>query len=235
MKKIIILLVTIILLASSVFAATVNRDMPSRIAPGTELKVTFYITNAQIGKTFTLEEAMPAEFTIKKYDVTGYTGTVNTRIKDNRNGWSFEANTANPTITYYIDIPKTPGTYTFDAVWFDQEGQNRDKKTLIVAEVKCGDNYCDAGETEQNCAQDCKVTAAQPLSTAPAITGAATANTTGNQLTGAAVQVKAGFTRIGDYFVANSLIVSIILIIIVIAGVITFIVIKRKGRKKKHS
>lgn len=234
MKKIILLLVTIILLANSVFAATVNRDMPSRIVQGTELKVTFYITNAQVGKTFTLEESIPAEFTIKKYDVTGYAGTVNTRIKDNRNGWSFEANTTNPTITYYIDIPKTPGTYTFDAVWFDQEGQNRDKKTLVVAEIKCGDNYCDAGETEQNCVADCKA-AALPSNSVPAITGAATANTTGNQLTGAAVQVKAGFTRMGDYFVANSLIVSIIIIIIVIAGVITFIVVKRKGRKKKHS
>lgn len=169
--KTIIYLLTFLFLIASVFGATVRRDMPSRIEPGKELTVTFRITDATIGKVFTLEDKIPTEFKIKEWSVIGAQETkdkISTRFQGNRYGWSFTPATSTVKIIYKIDIPSTAsGDYNFDAVWFDPTGQSRNTKTLTVKPVVCGDGVCESGENYNNCPSDCPKPVTQPKPEAP--------------------------------------------------------------------
>ena len=124
------------MMVGSVLAATVNRNMPSLIEAGEELVVTFKVSGAETGKSFTLEEALPAGLKIKSWDVVGameVKDRITTREKDNRFGWSFTAKTADLSITYKVDMPAdASGEYAFDAVWFDPSGQSRGQGTLKI-------------------------------------------------------------------------------------------------------
>jgi len=175
MNKLLVLIGILIILASSALAADVSRSMPSRIEPGKTLTITFNIRNMDVGKSFTLQDKLPDNLKVKTWDVEGAKETKdNIDYRTERNGWSFTAAESNLKITYSIDIPKTAsGKYEFDAMWFSPAGQSRDKRTLTVAEIVCGDNHCEGSENEQNCEKDCKKpapeTAGEGMS---AITGA---------------------------------------------------------------
>ena len=160
MRKIMIFLVIFALMASTVLAGTVTRNMPSRIQPGQTLTVILDIS-ATSGKLFTLEDVIPAGLSIKEWTVNGAQESkdqVSTRTKDNRFGWSFTPTGSSASVEYKIDLPNTETSYTFGkVVWFDPSGQGIESSTptLTVAVIRCGDGVCEGSENSDNCAQDC--------------------------------------------------------------------------------
>jgi hypothetical protein len=166
MKKLLTYPVIFLLVIGLAIAVDVTRDMPDRIQPGSALTVTFNIANAQIDKLFTLEESLPSGLTITAWNVEGSKepkDSIDTRMKENRYGWSFTVGDSTLKITYTINIPsELSGDYTFEAVWFDPSGFNRDTKTVTVAPVICGDGICEGDESPDSCPADCKVTPPPP-------------------------------------------------------------------------
>lgn len=171
MKKLLTCSIMFLLVIGLAIAADVTRDMPSRVQPGSTLTVTFNIANAQVDKLFTLEESLPAGLTITTWNVEGSAeakDAIDTRIKENRYGWSFTAASSALKITYTVDIPADfSGQQTFDAVWFDPSGFNTDAKTVTVAPVVCGDGICEGAENSDSCPADCKVAPPSPPPTEP--------------------------------------------------------------------
>ncbi|MEK6945979.1 MAG: hypothetical protein AABX32_00060 [Nanoarchaeota archaeon] len=165
MRKIMILLVIFALMASTVLAGTVTRNMPSRIQPGQTLTVTLSVSAAP-GQLFTLEDVIPVGLSIKEWTVNGAQESkdqVSTRTKENRFGWSFTPTGSTASVEYKIDLPNTETSYTFGkVVWFDPSGQGIESSTptLTVAVIRCGDGVCEGSENSDNCAQDCPKPAA---------------------------------------------------------------------------
>jgi len=161
MKKLIIFFVIFALMAASVLAGSVSRNMPSRIQPEATLTVTLSVSGATAGKLFTLEDVIPAGLKIKEWTVTGSQESkeaITTREKDNRFGWSFTPTSDSAAVEYKIDLPNTETTYTFGKiVWFDPSGQGTESTspTLTVATIRCGDGICEGSENSDNCVQDC--------------------------------------------------------------------------------
>ena len=189
MKKITLLLIfAILVLSTSAFAASVSRDMASRVGPGDDIKVTFSISTTA-GELFTLEDQAPQGWRVDAWDVSGAVGgkeAVDYRFvpEDNRHGFSFTAESANPTISFTVKVPTTAanGDYNFDAVYFDSAGQNRNQATVTVRTITCGDGVCEGGENTASCAQDCPAAPPPPAEQpeAPAEEGAEeAAGTTG--------------------------------------------------------
>ena len=56
------------ILSVSVLAASVIRNMPSRIVPGEDFAVTFSVSGVKAGEIFTLEEQVPAGWVVKSLD-----------------------------------------------------------------------------------------------------------------------------------------------------------------------
>ena len=173
MKKLVIFFVIFALMAASVLAGSVSRNMPSRIQPGQTLTLTLSVSGATAGKLFTLEDVIPAGLKIKEWTVTGAQESkeaITTREKDNRFGWSFTPTSDSATVEYKIDLPNTEATYTFGKIaWFDPSGQGIEPSspTLTVATIRCGDGICEGSENSDNCEQDCPKPAA-PAPAAPA-------------------------------------------------------------------
>ena len=63
MKKLMIYLVVLTLMVSFVSAATVSRDMPSTIEPGSELTVSFNVAEMEVGKSVAISDTIPSQFT----------------------------------------------------------------------------------------------------------------------------------------------------------------------------
>ena len=177
MKKLIVLFAVLILMATSAFAGSVSRTMPSRIQPGQTLTVTLSIGGATAGKSFTLEDVIPAGLKIKEWTVTGAQESkdaISVREKENRFGWSFTPTSASATVEYKIDIPNNEASYVFGKiVWFDPSGQGAEGSTagLTAAVIRCGDGICEGTENSDNCVQDCPRPASSPAP-APAPTPA---------------------------------------------------------------
>jgi len=180
MKKLMVFLVFFVifaLMAVSVLAGSVSRDMPSRIQPGQTLTVTLSISGATADKSFTLEDVIPTGLKIKEWTVTGAKEPkegINIREKGNNFGWSFTPTSSSASVEYKIDLPNNEATYTFGKiVWFDPSGQGIEASspTLTVANVKCGDGVCEGNENSDNCVQDCpKPAPPAPPAPAPAPT-----------------------------------------------------------------
>ncbi len=160
-----IVLAMLVMFSFSVLAASVSRDMPSRVSPGESVTVSFSVSNAEVGKTFTLEDDLPDAWTFSDWDVTGAKeakSAINHRTADgNRHGWSFTANQANVQIKYTAKASSSEGSQDFDAVWFDSSGQSRDKKSVTVRTIRCGDTVCEGSENNNVCPADCP--AQQPV------------------------------------------------------------------------
>ena len=162
-----IFLIALVLASYSVLAATVSRDMPARVSPGETVTVTFNIANAESGKSFTLEDDIPDDWTFSTWEVTGSAeqrSGINVRASaGNRHGWSFTVANANMQIKYTAKASSKPGNADFDAVWFDPSGQARDKRTIVVRVITCGDGVCESSETSDNCEKDCPKPAPAPV------------------------------------------------------------------------
>jgi len=159
MKAMIYVLV-LMLVISTVAAATVSRTVPDRVAPGETITVAFAISGAEADKLFTLEDVYPESFVFKSWEVTGSKeakADIETRTSTGKMAWSFTAASASMQITYLLDVPLNAPlqTYDFDAVWFDPAGQSRDQKTITVRNIACGDGVCEGTEDFVSCGADC--------------------------------------------------------------------------------
>ena len=175
MKKIMLVMVfALLVLSMSVFAASVSRNMPSRVSPGDDIQMTFSISGVPVGEVFTLEDQAPQGWRVDAWSVSGAQGGregVDYRFVAavNRHGFSFTAESANPTISFTVKVPTTAanGDYSFDAVYFDSSGQARNQGTVTVRTISCGDGVCEGGENSDTCVQDCPVSAPPPAETTP--------------------------------------------------------------------
>ena len=175
MKKLMVFFVIFALMAVSVLAGSVTRNMPSRAQPGQTLTVTLSISGATADKSFTLEDVIPAGLKIKEWTVTGAKESkeaISIREKGNNFGWSFTSTSDSASVEYKIDLPNTETTYTFGKiVWFDPSGQGTEPSspTLTVATIRCGDAICEGSENSDNCVQDCPKPAAPPPAVQPEV------------------------------------------------------------------
>ncbi len=221
MRKLNLCLVLFLLLAAPAFAASVSRSMPTRAEPGATFTVTFSITSAIPNELFTLEDQLPSGWTIKGWSVTGSTEAkeqISTSFNPPRYGWSFTPSGSSATISYTVTAPSTEGTYSFDAVWFDRNGQSRGTQAVVVKAIRCGDGICEGTENSGNCAQDCPVaTTTLPQAT---ITSAPTTTT---QLTAAELPK------------ANMNTWLIVLLIIILIALLIFLFSIRKKRRAATS
>ena len=161
MKKLMVYFVIFALMAVSVLAGSVGRNMLSRAQPGQTLTVTLSISGATADKSFTLEDVIPAGLKIKEWTVTGAKESkeaISIREKGSNFGWSFTPTSGSASVEYIIDLPNNEATYTFGKiVWFDPSGQGTEASSpaLTVATIRCGDSVCEGSENSDNCEQDC--------------------------------------------------------------------------------
>lgn len=156
-KKMMIYLAVFILSLSVAMAASLSRDMPSRVSPGEEVAVTFKISGMEVGKEAGISEVVPEGIDVKEQSVTGAEGTPIYKVVDgNNNKWSFEASSSSCTVTYKFDAPSGLGKYSFDAVYaLPPANIDNIKSTLTVRTITCGDGFCEGSENSDNCEADC--------------------------------------------------------------------------------
>lgn len=178
-------------LSTSALAASVGRNMPSRVSPGEAFAITFSVSGVNAGELFTLEDKLPNGWQLTSWDVSGAKGgkaAVSYRAvpADNRYGFSFTTESASPLVTLNAKVPAaaSPGAYSFDAVYFDSSGQGKAPGSLTVRNIACGDSVCEGPENTGSCASDCpapQVQAEQPAPpeapTAPPAAGNTSRNT----------------------------------------------------------
>jgi LPXTG-motif cell wall-anchored protein len=170
MRKLNLFIVLFLLLAAPAFAASISRNLPSRVDPGAQLTVTLSISNIQVGdkvKTFAIEEDVPEGFSISDWSISNIVESndqVTTQFLGNTYKWQFTPIGSSATITYTTRATSTLGTYNFNATWFDSES-GHSSSTIIVRTVTCGDGICEGAETSDNCVQDCPVATTLPATT----------------------------------------------------------------------
>ncbi len=173
MRKILLYAFALVMLVSLVSAASVSRNMPSRISPGEDLAVVFDVSSAETGKSFTLEDTVPANWDFKSWEVTGAQESkdkINHRFVDGtRHGWVFTASSSNLQIKYVLAVPSNAEfkSYPFSAVYFDASGFQKSDASVLVRQVSCGDSVCEGSENTDNCIADCPkpAPATQPAET----------------------------------------------------------------------
>ena len=128
------------LAALPALSATLSRDMPSRVDPGSAFTVKLSVPDAVSGESLTVEETLPAGVTLSSWDVSGVKESKSDiqkdpqkyRVKGNAYGWSVTP-TGPVTISYTAKAPSSQGSLSFDAVWFDKSGFNHNAATLSVS------------------------------------------------------------------------------------------------------
>ena len=171
MRKTIVYCAMLLLALSVVFAASVNRELPRRADPNSDLTVKLQISGADSSAVMALEEELPSGITVKDWAVTGAKeakSDIKTREKDNRYAWEFTPTGSSATIEYKIKLGANDITFG-TLVFFDKSGQGKvDSQTLKVAPITCGDGICEGDENSDNCEADCPKAAAPPAPTPPA-------------------------------------------------------------------
>ena len=158
MNKTIVYFMMGLLVLSVVFGASVNRDLPQRADPNSELAVRLQISGADSSGVLAIEEDLPEGLSVKSWEVTGATeakSDITTRDKDGRFAWSFTPSGTSATVEYKIDVGASDVTFG-TLVFFDAAGQGKvDAATLKVAPITCGDGLCEGNENSDNCEADC--------------------------------------------------------------------------------
>ena len=124
----------------SVLAASLSREIPSRVDPGADFTVKLSLPDAKAGESLTVEETIPAGVTLRSWDISGVKESKSDiqkdpqkyRVKNNAYGWSVTP-TGPVTVSYSAKAPSTQGTLSFDAVWFDKSGFNHNTATVLVS------------------------------------------------------------------------------------------------------
>jgi hypothetical protein len=159
--------VVFILFATTVMAATVTRNMPSRADPGSTIAVELTISNIQAdaGMSIAVEDMLPKDFTVSSWEIEGSSqqkSDINARFIQNRAGWEFVPSGTSAKITYKVVLPTYQSIYIFGpVVWFDKSGISPNNALVNQVGVRykvCGDNICDPDEGYSTCATDCPTT-----------------------------------------------------------------------------
>ena len=165
MKKLFITLIICVLLSATVFAASVSRNIPSRVSPGEQITVKLNINSISVSdtvKTFAIEESLPDGFSLSDWSIQGIEETkdqVKTEFLANNHKFEFTPTGSSVTITYTTTAPSDLGSYEFKATWFDLSGMSGvddGKSTVTVRTISCGDGICEGDENYDNCESDCK-------------------------------------------------------------------------------
>ncbi|GEM_PF-2342633 len=170
--KIFLMIFAIVILSTSVFAASVSRSMPARVSPGDDISMVLSVSGATAGELFTLRDQAPQGWRVDAWDVTGAEGgkeAVEYQFvaEDNKHGFSFNPDSSNAQITFTVKVPNSAnGDYKFTAVYFDKSGFNNQEATTTVRTITCGDNVCEGDENSDTCVQDCPLPP-PPSETAP--------------------------------------------------------------------
>ncbi|MEK6888246.1 MAG: hypothetical protein AABX14_04860 [Candidatus Aenigmatarchaeota archaeon] len=149
MKKIILL--AFLLMASSVFAVSVDRSMPAQVDPSSTFTVSFTINPEGSLNAFDMSDFVPNGWTLNSWSglddwsVSGYAKsdvTYDNKIMDyqgaTRNGlhWKFNKTFSSPiTLSYTTTAPATTGTYELIAIWVYSGGFNSKTASLNVGTV----------------------------------------------------------------------------------------------------
>lgn len=176
MKKTIIYLVISLISLGVVMAASLTRDMPTRVSPGEEVTVTFSISGMEVGKEAGISEVVPEEIKVKEQKVEGAKGTPNYQVVDRNHKWAFKAESSLCSVEYKFDAPTKVGSYNFDAVYvLPPANIDNIKSTLTVRVITCGDGFCEGDENSDNCEADCPKpappTPAEEVKEKPSIVG----------------------------------------------------------------
>jgi len=167
MKKLYIMLpVMILILAGLVMAGSVTRNMPSRAHPGETLTIKFQVDGMEAGKKLAIEDMVPNDMVLKEWEVTGssdaksaiaYEKKASSDGTKTRYKWSFTASSANPTLSYTIDVTDAMlGEKMLTLTYIMPPATvNTDEKTLTIANIACGDGFCEGDETYDTCLADC--------------------------------------------------------------------------------
>jgi len=164
MRKTIVYFLMGLLMMSVALAATVSRDVPSRVSPGEALTVKLNInaiSTSDSVKTFSIEESLPEGLTISDWSISGVEeakGDVDTKFSGTDYKFGFTPTGTSVTITYTTAAPADLGAYNFKATWFDlsgMSGADDGKSTVTVRTITCGDGVCEGDETSDNCEADC--------------------------------------------------------------------------------
>src|SRR3989338_1036954 len=141
MKKI-IFAIALLLMAASVFAATADRSMPSRVDPSSEFTVSFTINPEGALTAFDLADFVPNGWNLNSWSVSGYSRSdvkFDSQVREyqgqTRNGlhWALNKSFSNPvTLSYTITAPASTGSYEFIAVWTYPGGFNSKTSSLTV-------------------------------------------------------------------------------------------------------
>lgn len=153
-----------LVLSTSVYAASVSRSMEPRVGAGDKFTVTLTAAGVPVGELFTIEDDVPDGWLVSNWQVSGAEGgreAVKYRFvaADNRAGWSFTASASTVAVTYDVRVPADAArqSYNFDAVYFDSSGQGRSQASVAVRDITCGDSICEGSENSDTCLQDCPV------------------------------------------------------------------------------
>src|SRR3989338_2089147 len=141
MKKILFAL-AFLLLATSVFAASVDRSMPQRVDPSSTYTVTFTINPEGTLSAFDIADFVPSSWTLNDWSVSGYSRsdvTYDSQVREyqgqTRNGlhWALNKSFSNPvTLSYTMTAQASTGSYEFIAVWTYPGGFNSKTSSLTV-------------------------------------------------------------------------------------------------------
>jgi len=147
MKKILFAL-AFLLLATSVFAANVDRSMPQRVDPSSTFTVTFTINPEGTLSAFDIADFVPSSWTLNDWSVSGYSRsdvTYDSQVREyqgqTRNGlhWALNKSFSSPiTLSYTMTAPGITGTYEFIAVWTYPGGFNSKTSSLVVGTAAPG-------------------------------------------------------------------------------------------------
>src|SRR3989338_2340819 len=116
-----------VVLSTAVFALTVDRSMPSSVAPSSSYTVSFTVNPEGSLTGFDLADFIPNGWTISSWDVSGYAKSdisYETQVKEyqskTRNAlhWKFnKVLSSNIVLTYTATAPAATGSYEFISLW----------------------------------------------------------------------------------------------------------------------
>ncbi|MBI2651784.1 hypothetical protein HYX01_04895 [Candidatus Woesearchaeota archaeon] len=176
MKKLLFFPIIFLLSLSVVFAASVNRNMPSKVEPSVEVEVILTLSGVTVGEAVAIEDSIPNTITLKSWEISGSKETkdavshvmkASQKEGFDRHSWAFTASSSSPAVTYKFDAPSVLGSYEFDVRWVTKEGFSHQASTLTVRTISCGDGVCEGNENSDNCEKDCPKKIAAPVEVKP--------------------------------------------------------------------
>lgn len=140
MKKFILIPIFLLLLTSLALAASVNRDVSSRVLPGAQTTITLKMSGIQSNdKPMAIEDTLPASVTLIDWNIIGSSQAkdeIEFRQEGSRIDWAFIPSGTTATISYTVKFTNEQKDYTFGPlVWFDRSGMSPANAGLATVKV----------------------------------------------------------------------------------------------------